>query len=92
MLEKKLGEKNIPRNLEELEESEDIKKRKRKMLGLCVLYTALLISSFELLSSKEPSDNFEPLKKPGIEKTDSNKYPITIDSTKYFPTKYGKKN
>jgi len=87
MLEEKLGENNTPRKLEE---SEDIKKRKRKMLGLCALYTVLLISSFELLSYNKQSNNPGSLKKQGIEKIDTNKYSVIIDSTKYFPSKYEK--
>jgi len=86
MLEEKLGKNNTHRKLEE---SEDIKKRKRKMLGLCVLYTAVLISSFELLSSNEQPNNYGSLKKQGIEKIDTNKYSVIIDSTKYFPSKHG---
>lgn len=78
MLEKKLDEKNTHRKLEELE---DIKKRKKILMGLCGVYTGLLITSFAFLSGNEQPNKHEPLKKQRIERLDSN-YAVS-DSIKY---------
>lgn len=83
MLEKKLDENNAPKELEEFEINEDIRKRKKIMAGLTVFYTALLISSFVFLSGNEQPNNYGPLKKQVIEQTDSSKYSVRVDSIKY---------